>query len=75
MSILTTWRNQGYHLNYGEHVLKRFLSRAVVGTKHPQLALLDIGCGEGRDLTMAKGLCERNGKSCTLYGVVKGNAL
>src|SRR5262249_52755943 len=65
-AFVKRWRDDGYKNIYGTDVLQNWCSDFTAGKKEP-LRLLDIGCGDGRDLLAIRDAL--NHDSVELYGI------
>ncbi|WP_108507844.1 class I SAM-dependent methyltransferase [Polynucleobacter acidiphobus] len=64
MKLLKKWRDQGYYLNYGERIIQNYAKELY---QSDSLKVIDLGCGEGRDLKIFR---EIAGQANTeLYGI------
>jgi SAM-dependent methyltransferase len=64
--IMRNWRNQGYHLNYGEAVIASWIRQLEPDFK-TGMRIMDVGCGSGRDLCAIGKILKF--KSPLLFGV------
>jgi SAM-dependent methyltransferase len=63
-TTLQKWRNQGYYLNYGEDCIRKFVCKESDRTI---LKVLDMGCGQGRDLQLIRS--ELSSTDVKLFGI------
>ena len=64
MRFFKKWRDQGYHLNYGEKIIQSYAKKIH---QNIPIKIIDLGCGEGRDLRIFKEIA--NQSDVELYGI------
>ena len=64
MQFLKNWRNESYHLNYGEKVIDKYSNMIC---KNLPVKVIDLGCGGGRDLKIIKKIS--NHVETELFGI------